>query len=273
MPARTLMSLLLLSSILFGYLAYEYDEGYTYVLIILVVLLVMVYVFSPQLNWWWWMRHPPDLRRSLHLPLERTPFYQRLSDTGRRIFRQRVYLFNEGQVFRPQALKEVTEDIKTAISTAAMQVNFHRRNFLYPDYENVIVYAHPFPSPQYPDHLHASEIFEDEHGNGLIFSVEHVLRPFLEPYTYFNAALYEYARLLVRTSPANSFPVLPEDIWPVLERISGFPYERLLVYMGLDELDPLGVAIAHYHVFREQFVAVAPELAAQFDHLFSLQSA
>lgn len=273
MPSRILSGPLLLIAILFGYLAYEYDEQYTIGLILAVLLLVLTYVFAPQINWWWWMRHPPDLPKSLHPPLEHTPFYQRLSEADQRIFRRRVFLFNQAQSFRPQAIKEVTDDVKTAISTAAVQVNFHRLNFLYPDYENIIVYLHPFPSPQYPDDLHASEVFEDEHGNGLIFSIEHVLRSFLEPLVYYNVCVHEYARLLVKTSNDEQYPEIGEEFWSQLERISGFSYEKLAEYMGLPAIDPLLVAIHHYLVFRERFVLIAPEIAEVFDRIFLTREA
>ncbi|WP_170110581.1 zinc-dependent peptidase [Flavilitoribacter nigricans] len=268
MPSRIIAVPLMLLAGLFGYLTYEYGEHYTYGLVLAVVFLVLDFVFAPQINWWWWMRFPPDLPKSLHLPVEQTPFYQRLSEEDQRIFRRRVFLFSQAQIFRPQAIKEVTEDVKTAISTAAIQVNFHRLNFLYPDYENIIVYLHPFPSPQHPDHMHASELFEDEHGNGLIFSIEHVLRSFLEPAAYYNVCIHEYALLLVKTSPEVQFPEVGEEHWPALEQISGFTREKLLEYIGLEEMDPLLVAIHHYLVFRERFDSVLPDLAEALDAIF-----
>lgn len=268
MPSRILAVPLLLLAFWFGYLTYEYGEHYAYGLVLVVVLVVLSYVFAPQINWWWWMRYPPDLPKSLHMPVERTPFYQRLSKTDQRIFRRRVFLFSQAQIFRPQAIKEVTQDVKTAISTAAVQVNFHRLSFLYPDFENIIVYLHPFPSPRYPDHMHASEVFEDEHGNGLIFSVEHVLRSFLEPASYYNVAIHEYAHLLIKTSPEVKFPEINEDYFPALEQISGFEHQKLLEYIGLDEIDPRLVAIHHYLVFRERFEAILPELAIDLDAIF-----
>lgn len=268
MPARILAALAMLVAGWFGYLTYEYGEQYTYGLILAVVLVVLSYVFAPQINWWWWMRYPPDLPRSLHAPVERTPFYQRLSEADRQIFRRRVFLFSQAQVFRPQALEKITDDVKTAIAVGAVQVSFHQLNFLYPDYENIIVYKHPFPSPQYPDHMHASEVFEDEHANGLIFSIEHVLRSFLEPHAYYNVCIHEYVLLLIKTSPEIDFPELDEDIWPALERISGFAHDKLLEYIGLDEIDLLQVTIHHYLVFREKFFAVLPEVTAALDRIF-----
>lgn len=268
MPSRFLISVSLLLAVLFGYLTYEFGETYTIGLMICVILLVLAFVFSPQINWWWWMRYPPDLPKSLHAPVERTPFYQRLSAEDQQIFRRRVFLFSQAQIFHPQAIKEVTEDVKAAIATGAVQVNFHRLNFLYPDYENIIVYLHPFPSPQFPDHLHASEVFEHEHNNGLIFSIEHVLRSFLEPASYYNVCIHEYARLLIRTSPDVQFPNITESHWPALEQISGFPHEKLLEYIGLDEIDPLLVTIHHYLVFRERFETILPEIAIELDQIF-----
>ena len=273
MPARVLSGPLLLFAVLFGYLTYEFGEQYAYGLIILVMLLVLTFVFAPQINWWWWMRNPPDLPKSLHPPLNQTPFYQRLSETNRRIFRQRVFLFNQAQKFMGQkGIDKITDDIKTAISTGAVQVNFHKLNFLYPDYQNIIIYAHPFPSPKYPAHMHASEVFEDEHGNGLIFSIEHVMRSFLEPNAYYNVCIHEYARLLIQNSVSGRFPKVEEQHWPLLEKVSGFPHNKLLEYMGLDELDPLQVAINYYLVFRERFQAVLPELTVKMDRAFVRQA-
>jgi hypothetical protein len=267
MPSGILAGVCILLSAGFGYLTYDLGEQYAPGLIVFLLLAVLCYVYGPQINWWWWTRHPPDLPKSLHPPLENTPFYQRLTEEGQRLFRKRVFLFNQAQRWMPQAMDKITEDIKTAISAGAVQVNFHRLNFLYPDYENIVVYAHPFPSPQYPNHMHASEVFEDEHGNGLIFSVEHVMRSFIEPQLYYNVSIHEYADLLIRTSNIN-FPAVSNDIWPALEQISGFSHERLLEFIGLDELDPLQVSITHYLVFLERFRMILPDLAAELDEIF-----
>lgn len=268
MPSGVLAGICLLLSLIFGYLTYDFGEQYAPGLIVFLLLAVLCYVYGPQINWWWWTRRPPDLPKSLHPPLENTPFYQRLTKEGQRLFRQRVFLFNQAQRWMPQAMDKITEDVKTAISCGAVQVNFHRLNFLYPDYENIIVYAHPFPSPQYPNHIHASEVFDDKHGNGLIFSVEHVMRSFIEPYQFYNVSIHEYAYLLIKTS-GNRFPTVNNDSWPALEQISGFSHERLLEYIGLDTLDPLQVAISHYLVFKERFHQVLPELAAEFEAIFT----
>lgn len=268
MPSRRLAVPFALLAALFIYLAYEIDEAYTIGIVITVLILVLFYVFAPQINWWYWQRHPPELPPSLRALVERTPFYQRLTEADKAVFRQRVYLFNHSNVFMPQAIKEVTDDIKTAISTAAVQVTMHRETFRFPEYETIIVYAHPFPSPRFPDHLHASEVFDDEHGNGLIFSVEHVMRSFLQPQQYYNVGLHEYAQLLIKTSPEYHFPRLDEVHWPVLEKISGFPHQKLLEYIGLDEIDILPVAIAHYFVFPARFQQQLPEVFAELEGIF-----
>ena len=268
MPSGILAGICLLAATFFGYLTYDLGEQYAPGLIVFLLLAVLCYVYGPQINWWWWTRQPPDLPKSLHPPLERTPFYQRLTGDGKRLFRKRVFLFNQAQRWMPQAMEKVTEDVKTAISTGAVQVNFHRLNFFFPDYENIIVYAHPFPSPQYPNHLHASEVFDDEYGNGLIFSVEHVMRSFIEPQHYYNVAIHEYARLLINTSE-TSFPTVSDDIWPSLEAISGFSHEKLLHYIGLDSLDSLQVSITLYLVFTERFKMVLPQLGADLEQIFT----
>jgi hypothetical protein len=116
--------------------------------------------------------------------------------------------------------------------------------------------------------MHASEVFEDEHGNGLIFSVEHVLRSFLEPESYYNVCIHEYIYLLIKTNPDTVFPAIDDTYWPALEQISGFSQEKLLEYIGLDEIDPLQVTIHHYLVFRERFETVLPDVLAQLDDVF-----
>ncbi len=267
MPTRILALPLVILVLVFLFLTWEVSEGYSVYIVPPVLALALLYVFSPQIDWWWYSRHPPKLDPKIELLFQKQHgFYQSLSVEKKQLFRDRVALYIRAVEFMPKAMEEVTEDIQSMLASCAVQLTLNREDFLLPQFENVVVYPHPFPSPQFPKQFHASEIFAED--GVLLFSADHLIKGFMQPQHYYHVGLHEYAKVFILHHPEIEWPALKEDIWADLESISRFSHEALLKYVNLEEIDPRPVSIAHFFVFPQKFKAVLPEIAQAYAEIF-----
>lgn len=257
----------ILLTLFFLFLSWEVHRSYSIYVVPPVIIGALIFVLSPQINWWWYSRHPPDLKPVLRALLERAPgFYHSLSAEAKLKFRQRMSLFIMANEFMPQGMDAAPPDAEAVVAASAVTLTFGQEDFLFKKYERIVLYAHPFPTPQYPELFHSSEVYDED--GVLLFSMEHLFRGFLQPGQYFHIGLYEYAKVFMRTYPFARFPQVEEVHWPVLERISGFSRKAIEEWIGLPDLNPLAVAAAHYFVFPEAFKAEWPEAFEQFGVAF-----
>ena len=241
---------------------------YSYIAVPLVLLLVLVYIFSPQINWWWYSRNPEEVPPSLRKILEtRMPFYQILSPQEQEKFRHRLGLFLMGNEFIPKGgdSEKVPEDIQLIIAANACQITLGETNLLLPKFEHVVVYAHPFPSPQYHD-WHVSELFEED--GVILFSAEHLMKSFMEPQTHFNIGLYEYAKAFRLQYPKYTYPTTSDVKWADIQQISGFTQERLEAWIGLKNLDIVAIAMALFFTHPQEFKQKNAFLYRHLERLF-----
>lgn len=271
MPALILSIPLLLIAAVLSCLVYWVDERYAPYIAIPVVGLAIVYVFSPQINWWWFKRHPADLPDPLKRLVGYSPYYKRLPEKLQLRFRQKVALIMMSIDFKkPTDEGGVPEDIKAALAASIAPLVLGTETLLFPPFEYVVVYAMPFPSPQYPTRMHLSEIYEEDGVS--LFSAEHLLKGFLQPEQYFPIGLYEYARIFQRLCVKDniSAPKPEENVWLALEQISGYSRTRIAQWINLEETDielP-AVAIVHFFTFPERFRALLPALYEAYCLLF-----
>lgn len=249
------------------YLTIEVSEDWAPLMIAGLVILVSGFILAPQINWWWWQRFPPDLPKEMAQLLERSSkYYQQLSTADKQEFRRRIFLFNHGHSYMPQVLEKMPLDAQVMIASAPVAMTFQKEEFLFSDFENIVVYPHPFPSPQYETMFHASEIYEPD--GVVMFCLEHVLRGFVDPQQYLNPAWYEYARVYAITYPQENLGNWASVKWEELERISGFSFEAIERWIGLPDLDKQAMGIAFYFLFPERFKQSLPELHQQLQAVF-----
>jgi hypothetical protein len=250
------------------YLTYQVDTYFFFLIIIGLVLTVTTYVLGPQINWWWWQRNPPDLPPKMaQLLAIRHPFYKRLSPTEQREFRRRMFLFIEGTNYMPKVMETVPYDGKVMLASAPVSITFREEDFLFPNFENVIVYPQPFPSPQIPESFHISEIYEPD--GVMMFSMEHLIHGYVDAGQYFNPSWYEYAKVFQLSYPAYDYGDWSAVSWKNLEAISGFSEEALHKWFGLKNLDIRAMGIAFYFLFPEPFQQHLPTLFHKLETVFS----
>lgn len=251
------------------YLTLQVNESWSILMVASLVILVASFILAPQINWWWWQRFPPDLPTEMGQLLERhSALYTNLAKEEKREFRRRIFLFHHGHNFMPQVLEKMPLDAQVMIASAPVSMTFNQNEFLFPNFENIVVYPHPFPSPQYETQFHASEIYEPD--GVVMFCLEHVLRGFVDPRQFLNPAWYEYAKVYAITYPEKNLGDWSAVEWSKLETISGFSHEALVRWIGLPKLDLQAMGIAFYFLYPNRFQQVLPslhqELTAVFHH-------
>ncbi len=262
-PIRYFMAAVMVLAALFFYFAAVRGGIWPWMLVGAVVLLAIMYVFTPQFNWWYWQRYAPDLRPGLRAMLEqRSGYYGRLSPPRQREFRRRVFLYAEAQEFIGQGIEDIPEDIKVMVAASAVMVGFGQPEFRNPKFEHVVLYPHPFPSPQY-EQLHISELHADD--GVVIFSMPYLARSFLDEQAFVPIGLYEHAKIYQLTYPRQHYPALD---WPQLEAVSGFSRAAVEQFIGLSDLDLAALSITFFLVFPERLRLLAPEVYEQLvEHL------
>ncbi|MEM9824239.1 MAG: hypothetical protein AAF985_24355 [Bacteroidota bacterium] len=249
------------------YLTYFIDSGYGIYMLPVVIALVFLYILQPQIDWWWYNRNLPDLEEPMQrLLAAKLPYYKKLDKDQQLRFRQRCALYLLANDFIPQGPKVVPEDIKGLLAANVVQLTFGQMDYRLSMFERVVIYTIPFPSPQYPEHLHSSELFAED--GVLLFTADHLVKGTLENQRYFNVGLYEYAKVFRLSYPKYAYPV--EGLsWEALEKVSGFITQKVKDYVGLPELDILAVAIVYFFCFPTRFRTNFPEVSQQLQVIFN----
>ena len=258
---------LIILALVFLYFTWEVDEKYALYIIPPVVGLAILFVLSPQIDWWVAKRNPPELDPKIrHLLNQRSPYYNQLSAEQKKRLRDRIGLFSMSIDFKPQAMESVPDDVKTVIGFYGAQITLGLDQYLLPPFENVVLYPGPFPSPQFPEHWHASEIFEED--GVFLFSMDHLMKGFLSPLKYYPVGLHEMAQAFLLVFPGKDYPAVDESTWKDLQKISGIDKEKLCKYIGLPQVAILPVCITYFFTLPERFKAVRPDLYSALTQVF-----
>lgn len=267
MFARILALPFLVTGVIFLYLTFEKGDQYSYYVLPFLLMFAVIYIFSPQLNWWWHKRYPPEIPIPIrHSFNTQFPFYQNLSPEDKTRFRNRVALYFEANEFMPQGAEKMPIDVQASIAASIVWLTFGLEDFLLNKFEHLIVYRHPFPSPQYPKHWHSSEYYVED--GVIMFSADHLMKGFFDPKKYFHTGLYEYARVFQYSYPNEAYPEFGEDVWAKIEQISGFKKEGLEEWIGLPKVDIYAICVVLFFVFPKRFQAQLPKAYEAFEQIF-----
>lgn len=267
MFARILAIPLLVIVAVLAFLSWRVNFSLSGYIVIPFILGAILFVFSPQINWWWYVRHPPDLTPGLRAMIEKAPgLYQRLNAEEQLKFRQRMSLFMMAQQYMPQGVEKVSPDVEAAVAASAVTLTMGKKDFLFPKYENVVLYQHPFPSPQYPELFHISEVYDED--GVLLFSIQHLMLGLLQPVQYLHIGLYEYAKVYMRSYSFARYPQVEEAHWPVLERIGGFSRTAIETYLNVPDISLPALATVFYFTQPEAFRSEWPEVFEQFSVVY-----
>lgn len=270
MFSRYLAAPFAILALIFLYLTWEVDPSYSLYIIAPVIVTVLILVFAPQLDWWWYQRRPPQLPIPLQQMLDRfLPFFQHLSKEQKKRFIDRVALFNIGVEYMPQGMEEVPEDIKVMLAAQAVQLTFNQESMLLGRYERLVIYPHPFPTPQYQKHWHTSETFAED--AVFLFSIEQVAKGFLNQQAFFQIGTYEFAKAYLEQYPVDRALEVQAEDWNRLELIFGQNKDRITAWVGLplETFDPTAVLISLFFSNPEAVRQHWPEKAELLEELFA----
>lgn len=239
------------------YASWTYGSEYSTWLIPTVVVGSVVIVLAPQIDWWWLMRNPPKTDLQIIKMLElKMPLFRESSPPIKKFLLHRIELFMNAFDWMPQGFETIPADAKYVLCSYAAQLTHLREKFLFKYWEKVIFYKHPFPSPQFPKHIHNSEIFVED--NVMLFSIEALIAGFLDPYTHFPVGLYEIARVYGHSFKVNFTDAISGLSESDFEKISGKPWSWIHDGLGLDSVDPDGVAVVCFYLYPQEMEQVVP---------------
>lgn len=218
------------------------------------------YIFQHQLNWWWYQRYPPAFPEEIGRLYLKNPNYAQLSEEDRQKFRTRASLFIEAKEFIPQGFETIAEEIKYIVGFYAILLTLHRDKFLFDPYDRVVIYLHPFLSPNYPDQIH---ICESEHEDGtIIFSLEHLNAGFMNPSQFYQCGMHLFGELYARKYlPGVQIENTPE-VWAQLNEIGALSKDEIETFVGLPLNSPVPVMIHHWFARNDRMKSVAPAMHA-----------
>lgn len=223
---------------------------------------------APQIDWYWFEKNPPKLDpMEKKLLVKKVKIFQNLSIEEKKRLESRVALFNFSKSYQEMAMPNVPEDLKIMTAITACQLTLGFEEYLLESYEKVIVYPHPFPSPQYPENFHICESFEED--GVMLFEVKNFLHGFIKPNQYFNIALYEISRVVNRELKLSALSSLSTLSIDNLMALSGTNEEDLKKYIGLPELDAKAIAMVQFMENPARMHKVYPALFEEIQSMLN----
>ncbi len=241
------------------YFSWTYDAQYSFWIIPPAIIATIAIVMAPQIDWWYVMQRPPRTDEQIVRMLDmKMPFFHHAIPPVKMFLLHRIELFMRAFDWMPQGFETIPGDAKYVVSAYAAQLTHLKDKFLFKNWEKVVFYKHPFPSPQFPKSLHNSEVYFEDHV--MIFSIEELMAGFLEPISYFPVGLYETGRVYTYAFKVNFTDALNMLTEEDFEKISDKPWVWVKEGIGLDSIDPDGLAVVCFYLFPEKMKVVVPEI-------------
>jgi len=244
-----------------AYLSEYVDRSYSIAYFLPVILAVVLYIFHGNIDFWYLKKHPAGLDRALNEWLKNNfvPF-QHLDFKSKEKFKYRLELYLNARLFtaRGSEDKEVPEDIKSLIAGYGIFLGLRQADFLLGDFDRVILYGHPFPTPL-QNSLHSVEVNEED--GVIIINTALLLQAFTNPWHYYNVAVHAY--ISVFESIYGNLPEILHLEFP--EKVVAWTVEDICNQIGLEEVLPGYVHVHHYVVFPNEYRLAYPALAIEID--------
>lgn len=258
--------------LIIAYLVYDStDSKLLFWAIVPITALVLIYLFSPQINYWWLSKNPVSLDPPIRQMLFKTnPIYESLQMDQQKEFDKRLLLFVEGKEFTGKGREEDTTnipyDIKNLISQVPITMTLNLKEFTFKNFDRIILYKHPFPSPKF-QFLHTVETHVED--GLIIFSLEHIQKSLFNKEEYYDITWHGFAEAFVKLNPNLDYPDIPNNIWQDIEEISPQTQQEILNILGFKTIDPLPVLINLYFNYRTAFGKKHPSMLQKFDEIFN----
>lgn len=262
MLSKILIFIFSMCAIAILYYAWTYEGDYAIWLLVPVVLCAVSIVMAPQIDWWWISKYPPKTPIAIKKMFEAKSDYFRQTDISLKdFFLHRVEMFYKAFDWIPQGYDTIPGDVQYVLCSYAAQLTMNKSKFMFKEWEKIVLYKHPFPSPQFPKALHNSEIFMED--KVMLYNIEAVMLGFLEPYTHFPVGLYEMSRAYCETFKLKLVNDENDFNTEHAEKIIRTTMDWVTSGVGLNIIDMNGLAIVFYFLFPENMKIIRPELFAK----------
>ncbi|MEP7269696.1 MAG: hypothetical protein ABI844_18915 [Saprospiraceae bacterium] len=200
-----------------------------------IIALVGLYFLKNAIDWNYYLKHPPSLEIPVLKLLLDIPFYRQLNEPDKSKFESRLAMFMIAHEYKMQPKRnseddepmDAPEDLKAICSVPAIMLTLDKEEYLMREIEQIVLYNHPFPSPNYHQ-LHNSESNKED--KVLIFSLPNLEKGVKEPFTYFDIGMYEWSRI------SGNIDFTCQN-WINFKAIYGIDEEALKLAIGLPLVD------------------------------------
>jgi len=242
---------------------YGKDDHLFYFLGFLVVGLAIFFA-KEEINYWYDEKYPPRLDHQITVWLENFfPFYNTLESDDRQKFETRLALYLNARSFHLmlKEKKSIPEDFKAIIAAHGIQMTLGQKDFLIGDYDRIICYNHPFPTPG-NKFLHTVEV---HHEDGLILlSIEQLMMSIGHPTKHYNIAYHAYAEVLL-------------TLYPQLQKIEEAELQNLMTYdlghiahiTGFENINPKTLSLAAFFIHNSEFKKHWPEQHSNYQEILN----
>lgn len=268
--SRILFSLLGLCLIYLIYQIAVLDNVHLYYWSIpLVFSAIFVFAFKPQIDYMFHNLTKPKLEDELKGVLNRfDPFYQQIQGKTKEKFDERLhaYLVSKDFISKTDNTK-ISEDVKALIAAQHIKLSLGQDKYLYPEYERIALYPHPFLSPTYEELAHASET---EHEDGIILlSLDQAMKSITKPGSFFNLSLYEYAQAFIRLH-FSSFNYETEIDENTLLACGFWNKEDIAKQVGIPEINYSAAGIVLFFERPQKLQQANPELYSRYQKILNI---
>lgn len=235
------------------------DYALSYWMIPPFVILAGIFIMGPQIDFWWSKRNPPGVDPPIKdWLLKYSPFYQSLDQVDRTKFEERLSIYLLGkEFFAMGAQKEgVPEDLKAVVGHNAIILTFNHEDFMFDNFDRIVLYKHPFPSPQF-QFLHTVET-EKEDGV-MLFSLDYLVQGAVNPSQYYNTAMHGYADAYMKNNPSIDWDSLSNVTWDDVTTICRFTKEQILGVLGFKTIDEIPMVINLFFTYPAKFKERLPK--------------
>ena len=183
-------------------------------------------------------------------------------------FEQRISLFAKLKTFTLKGEKdyELEEDSKCLIAHEFQRLTMGREDYIYKDYDQIVVYNHPFPTPNI-EVLHAAEIFSED--GVIILSREQLINGFFDP-TQINIALLLAIMTFIESNPRLQYPDVSDIDMKDLVSSHDLSIDPFKAILGVDHIKKLDLLIYCYVEYPELFEKWNKEAWRKLDGIFLL---
>ena len=141
-----------------------------------------------------------------------------------------------------------------------------REDYIYKDYDQIVVYNHPFPTPNI-EVLHAAEIFSED--GVIILSREQLINGFFDP-TQINIALLLAIMTFIESNPRLQYPDVSDIDMKDLVSSHDLSIDPFKAILGVDHIKKLDLLIYCYVEYPELFEKWNKEAWRKLDGIFLL---